>query len=337
LKKRRIVLIDYYNLFIRNWQVCPLTDENEEHFGAVVGSLNSIKSFIKKTNPTDVFVITDGENAALRRKMMMKEYKANRKKEWARGACRAYDFLNEQDQKDNWTFQKRRLDEYLSVLPIKTISIPYLEADDVIAQISNVMNNEETQIVIYSSDADYQQLINENVFCYNPITKKLLNEEKFFKKHGIPPYNYIYLKCIQGDASDNVTGIKGIGPKTLIKMVPEIVDTRIDSIQDFLEICQHAIDSGSKVYTKSMLNKFKLLIENESKLQLNYNIMQLSDVDISQQSKDLINRVIEEDVTPFSKTKLRAMFYNDGMYNNVKYLTDWSTMFSKLTLYGRNK
>ena len=73
MKKRRIILIDYYNLFIRNWQVCPLTNENEEHFGAVVGSLNSIKSFIKKTNPTDVFVVIDGENSALRRKMMMKE------------------------------------------------------------------------------------------------------------------------------------------------------------------------------------------------------------------------------------------------------------------------
>lgn len=330
--KRRIVLIDYYNLFIRNFQVCPLTNENEEHFGAVIGSLNSIKSFITKTNPTDVYVITDGEKAALRRKMMLKEYKANRKKEWSRGACRAYDFLNEQDQKDNWSFQKKRLDQYLDVLPIKTIAIPYLEADDVIAQISNTMNNEETQIVIYSSDADYQQLINENVYCYNPITKKLLNKDKFFEKHGILPNNYIYLKCIQGDNSDNVTGIKGIGPKTLLKMVPELAERKIESVSEFLDICQHAINSGNKTYSKSMLNKFKLVLDSVDKIQLNYNIMQLSDVDISQQSRDLINRVINEDVNKFSKSNLRTMFYEDKMFNNLKYFTDWSIIFSKLSL-----
>ena len=62
--KQRIVLIDYYNLFIRNFMVCPLTNDNGEHFGAVAGSLRSIKSFIDKTSPTEIYAVTDGPNSA---------------------------------------------------------------------------------------------------------------------------------------------------------------------------------------------------------------------------------------------------------------------------------
>ena len=313
----------------------PLQNENGEHHGAVSGSLNSLKSIINKINPTEVYIVSDGENSALRRKLMLKEYKGNRKKEWKRGSCKAYDFLNEKEQRDNWSQQKKRVIDYFSIMPFKMIAIPYLEADDIIAEIANKHNNKDTQFVIYSTDADYHQIINDNVVCYSPITKKLWTKESFFEKHAMIPDNYIYLKIVQGDTSDNIQGIRGIGAKTLLKMIPKLKDEKIQSVDEFIDICQHAIDSGSKTYTKSMINKFKLIIDNKKQLQLNYNVMQLSDVNISIQSIDIIDKKVESNINNFNKMKLRFMFKEDGMYSHLKYFGDWSRILTKIVLFGR--
>jgi len=335
--KRRILLVDFYNLFIRNFQAVSLTNENGEHAGAVVGSLRSLKSIITKINPTDVYVLSDGPNSALRRKMMLKEYKGNRKKEWKKGACRAYDFLNEQEQKDNWSMQKQRVFDYLDNLPIKFMDIPYVEADDIIAEIANTKANENTQMFIYSSDADYHQLIDPNIVCFNPITKKLWTEDTFFDKHGMIPDNYIYLKTIQGDASDNVIGIKGIGAKTFMKMFPELAETKIENLDELFDLCQHAVDSKAKKHTPSTIKKFESILESKEQLRINYNVMQLSEVDISQQSRDLISNLWDRDINKFNKMQLKRMFYEDGFHSLNRQFLDWSKVFMKIALYGSKK
>jgi len=101
INKKKILLIDYYNLFIRNFVVVPITNEDGEHFGGCFGFLKSMKSAIDMFNPDVVYVISDGPQAALRRKLIDKNYKADRKKEFKRGIIKAYDFLNEQEYQDN--------------------------------------------------------------------------------------------------------------------------------------------------------------------------------------------------------------------------------------------
>lgn len=329
--KRLILLVDFYNLFIRSFLVVPIQNEDGEHFGGVFGSLQSLKSAIDGLNPSEVYVISDGPNAALRRKKMCSDYKANRTREWHRGAVRAFDFLSEQEQSESFGMQVKRLREYFEVLPIKTIQIPYVEADDIIAEIAN-RSTDDTHCLIYSTDSDYKQLISERISCYNPITKKLMTQSAFFEKHGFLADNYIYLKMMAGDASDNVSGLKGIGEKTFVKLFPDVKDKPVKDLDELLEVARHSLDAGAAVFTPSVLAKYRLLLDSEEHLKLNWNLMQLQDVNISQQSRDSIQNLMAAQPNQFNRMRLRQMFLVDKLYGHVKYFDVWTRVFVNLAM-----
>ena len=333
--KRRILLVDFYNLFIRGFQACPSTNQDGEHVGALVGTIRGLRGIIDKIKPTDVYIVSDGENSALRRKMKLKDYKGGRRKEWTRGACRAFDFLNEADQKTNWKWQKARVWDYINTLPVKTIEVPYVEADDIIAQIVNKYGDRDHQMVIFSTDGDYHQLITKNVVCYNPITKKLWTEKTFKEKHGIMPYNHIYIKVIDGDKSDNVIGVKGVGPKTVLKLFPQLKDTPMESMDELFVHSQHAVDSVAKKLTPSVLGHYKSIIEGEERLRVNYDIMQLSEADIPLQTCDVIDQLWEDEPNEFKRLQLQRMIHSDGLHSLGHQFSNISRAFSRLVLLKR--
>lgn len=334
--KNKILILDFYNVFIRNFHANPKMNANGEHFGAVVGFLGQLKYAIDRLNPSEVYVISDGPHSSLRRKMKNPDYKANRTKDWKRGSIRAYDFLNEKEQIENYGKQIKRLKEYLRVLPIKYMSIPYVEADDVIAHISNTV--EDTEVVIYSSDKDYLQLIDGETVCYNPATKKIVTKEIFNQQHGFDPDKYIYLKITNGDKSDNVSGIGGVGEKTFLKMYPNIDDAELNNVDDFLELTRHSIESGANNFTKGILKKLNLVMESEERLHENWNLCQLKNADISLQSKDQIRELIyEKSPNKFDKRKLKFMFIQDMIEEHIIYFNDWSRVFTGLVLRGKEK
>jgi 5'-3' exonuclease len=94
-----------------------------------------------------------------------------------------------------------------------------LEADDLIASITQNQKNAEKQIVIVSSDKDLFQLLGPNISMFNPFTKRMTTNKSFTKEYGIPPEKWGLVKAVGGCASDNVAGINGIGEKTAIKWI----------------------------------------------------------------------------------------------------------------------
>jgi len=328
--KNKILLVDFFNLFIRNFAVLPITNDNGEHFGGTFGFLRCLKSAIDEFKPTSVYIISDGPNSALRRKMVDPNYKSSRKKEWKRGVVKAYDFLDENEQKDNFSMQIKRLNEYLEILPVKTLSIPYVEADDLIAEIVNTMPS-DTSAIIYSTDADFKQLVNDRVVCYNPMAKQLTSKETFFEKHGYRADNYIYFKVVDGDKSDDLPGIKGIGKKTFIKLFPQMAEEHINSIDEVLDFSRHVVESKSKIYSKSIKAKHGDILASEDLVRKNYQLMQLRNVDISIQSKDVCGDIQTDNPNRFNRFKLRMMFVQDKLNGHVKYFDEWSRVFSTLS------
>jgi len=327
--KNRILLIDFYNLYIRNFLIVPVTNDDGEHMGGVFGFLRSLKAAVDQFKPTEVYIVSDGPQSGLRRKEIEPNYKASRKKVWKKGSVKAYDFLNEQDQKDNFSIQIKRLYEYLDILPVKIISMPYIEADDIIAEIVNTMPS-DTGAVIYSTDADYKQLINDQIVCYNPMAKQLTTKDNFFDKHGFRADNYIYFKVIDGDKSDDLPGVNGIGKKTFLKLFPQVVDEHIDSLDDLLDISKHVVGSRSKTFTKAIKNRHKDVLDAEDLVRKNYILMQLNDVNISLQSKDICKKLQLEKPNTFNRFRLRSMFIQDKLNNHIKYFGEWSRVFSGL-------
>ena len=325
--KKRYLLVDYFNLFIRMFMIVPTTNENGEHFGGTFGFLRGLKSAVSLLNPTDVIVICDGPNSGLRRRLVSKDYKAHRKTEWVRGKIGSYDFLNEQEQKDSFNYQINRVNEYLETLPVKTMSIPYVEADDIIAEIVNTCNDE---CIIYSTDGDFKQLINERVSCYNPIAKILLTEKSFIEKNGFKAENHIFFKMIIGDKSDGIPGVNGIGPKTFLKLFPIVREEIFEGPDDLIQYSDFIVGSSSKEHTKSIKSKHKMILDNEELLRKNWDLMQLQEANISIQSKDLIRALLEKQPNKFNKIKLRMMFLQDKLQSNVKSFDEWSGTFSRL-------
>jgi len=332
----RILLVDFYNLYIRNFLIVPVTNEDGEHMGGVFGFLRSLKSAVDKFKVTEVYIVSDGPHAALRRKMIDPNYKASRKKPWKRGIVKAYDFLNEQEQNDNFGMQIAKLNQYLAILPVKTLSLPYVEADDLIAEIVNTLRDDQDAI-IYSSDADYKQLVKRNVVCYNPMAKQLTSEKSFFEKFGMRADNYIYFKCFDGDKSDDLPGVPGIGNKTFLKLFPQVAERHIDSLDEFFEFARHAIGSTSKTYTKAMKNRYRDILDHEELIRKNYKLMQLNDANISLHSKDICEKLVNTSPNEFNRFKLRSMFLQDKLSAHVKYFDEWSRVFSGLMVKGGKK
>ena len=133
--------------------------------------------------------------------------------------------------------------EILDAMGIKYLEIDNYEADDIIGTVSKMIDDNNYYIgTIISSDKDLLQLIS------NDIEVKLLkqqdyilyDEEKFKKEYGLHPIKIIDLKGLQGDPSDNIPGVKGIGEKTALKLIQEYgsiegIYANIDSVKGKLK------------------------------------------------------------------------------------------------------
>lgn len=333
-KNKRILLFDGFNTYIRSFQVIPIANDDGNHFGGVFGFIRSVKSAVDMFNPSEVIIAWDGPQSGLKRKLLFKEYKANRHGQpWKKGLVRAFDFLSEEQQKENFGMQLKRIKEYVDFLPVKTLTLPYIEADDIIADLVNMAKEAGQECIIYSSDADYQQLISPNVSCYNPITKKLMTEDEFEKKHGFSPRNFVFIKAIKGDNSDNIPGVKGLGEKTAVKLLR--FDTKIyNSIEEILEECASILNGNTKGYTKSQLAKYQLLLDNAELLKRNYALMQLQDVDVSIQSKDIIRKFKDDKPNEFNSFKLKMMLIEDRMGQQLRNFDSLSRTFNGLRFYS---
>ncbi len=116
-------------------------------------------------------------------------------------------------------------------------------------------------------------------------------------------------------------------------MFPELVDTKINSLQELYDLAQHKLDGNTKL-TPGVVKKYQKILDGKEMLQVNYNVMQLNDVDISLQSKDIIRALWERKPNTFGKLNMKRMLYQDGLHSMNNRFDDWSRAFLKLALIG---
>ena len=162
--------------------------------------LTSIKKYVNLFQTTDIYIAWDSrrdrDSVNHRREILGEEYKGNRDKEKSAEAFKNVDHI----------------DRITSSLGIKNLYPNTLEADDIIAWLSNVRYKNEKAIII-STDKDMLQLISENVHVYNPIKDEHIDLQNFNDIVGIERELFVSYKAIMGDKSDHISGIPGAGPK----------------------------------------------------------------------------------------------------------------------------
>jgi DNA polymerase-1 len=121
---------------------------------------------------------------------------------------------------------------------IPTIKMDGFEADDLIATYSHRLSQNGYTVKIISNDKDLTQLIDENVYMFDPVKKKEIKFEDVFEKFGVSPSEMIYFQALVGDACDNIPGAKGIGPVAAARLIEKYhtIDNMYENIGEILPI-----------------------------------------------------------------------------------------------------
>ena len=239
MKKRTLVLIDGHALLFRAYYGIPyLTSPDGRMVNAVYGFTSTILSVIAELSPTHIAVSFDMEGPTFR-KEEFEAYKANRSV-----------------PPDDLIPQFELAHEMTRALNVPIFEKKGFEADDVIGTLAEQAKKKKyVKTMIVTGDRDSFQLIeDEKVLVYVPGRRskpsKVYGEEEVVDSMGIRADQMVDLKGLAGDASDNIPGIKGIGPKTAVSLI-----TKFGSIEEIYEAFDRGDVDGE--IGKAMLVKLK--------------------------------------------------------------------------------
>jgi DNA polymerase-1 len=320
----KVLIVDGLNQYIRAFCTSPVTNDDGLHIGGITGFFLTIGYAIKQIKPTRVIIVFDGKGGSQRRRKVYSEYKNNRKP--GSDLKRSEYLQTDEDIAASMVRQMQRLGQYLTTLPVTVMIMDNVEADDVIAYTTKLVKDQNGQTFIMSTDRDFLQLVCDTVHVWSPTKKKLYFKNDILEEYGISAENFLLYRAITGDKSDNLPKVNGIGANTLIKKYPMVqTDTEI-SIDMLFDHCKNNLDN------KVLSN----ILKEEKMVRMNYQLMQLKDVDISGNTKLKILNLFESHTTPFVKPEFMKLLIEDKATNAIKNLDNWCfDVFNQLSIYAR--
>ncbi|RHP11052.1 DNA polymerase I [Dorea sp. AF36-15AT] len=206
----KIVLIDGHSILNRAFYGVPdLTNADGLHTNAVYGFLNIMFKILDQEKPEYLTVAFDVHAPTFRHEMF-EEYKGTRK-----------------PMAEELRQQVPVIKEVLQAMGVKIIEKAGLEADDILGTISRMSERRGLEVSVISGDRDLLQLATEHVKIRIPKTKKGQTEiedyyaEDVLNVYQVTPTEFIDLKALMGDTSDNIPGLPGVGEKTATKIITE--------------------------------------------------------------------------------------------------------------------
>ena len=216
---KRLVLIDGKSVFYRGYYAMgALSLADGTPTGGVYGFAAIAMEIVRKLSPTKVVVAWDSKTSTARRKAIFADYKAGRIKPG-----------------DDFYTQIPLLKELIIELGWNFVEIDNFEADDIIGTLSRqadeVLDDSgkcEWETFIISSDLDMLQIVDENTHMWRIIKGfseiQQIDVAEIEAKYGILKTQFLDLKALKGDASDNIPGVPGVGEKTAAKLLSEYGD-----------------------------------------------------------------------------------------------------------------
>lgn len=276
--KIRTLLIDgQWNLKRNFYKRRDLKTSTGHLCGGSFGFIDSLRAVSQKVLPDRIVVMWDGFHSGKFRYEIYPPYKANRNKDWEKTdkAVATDGLYNPQDlERVEFLKQKIQIQNYLDELYIRQVEVDFIEADDLIAQYILRSENDDEEIIIYSRDKDYLQLISDKVSIVTSDSAFMLNKREYESKNGHTIDNELLFKCFEGDSSDKIEGVKGINRETLIKYFPNIAKEKYlysrlveESLEakktKKLKIYDKIIDAQNILYRNARLMNLKKPFLNE--------------------------------------------------------------------------
>ena len=317
----RFLLIDGLNLFFRNFAMMNMVNPDGVHIGGLGGFFRSLGAEIRRIDPTQVYVVFDGVGSSNNRKNIVPEYKSGRD---LQRITNWEVFDNHEEEDDSKVDQIVRIIQYLKTLPVKTVSIDKVEADDIIAHLSRILpKDKKDKAFIVSSDKDFIQLVSDNVFLYRPMEKEYYTKQTVYDKYKMSPKNFILYKTLLGDNSDKIRGVKGLGEKGLMKKFPELQNSSL-TLKDIVQISESKFKEHV-VYAR--------IVQGIDELEKNYKVMDLSNPMIDERDKEYLKEVVNSKELNYIPDQFVAMYHQDQLGGMIRNVDFWvKDVFAKLVI-----
>jgi DNA polymerase-1 len=206
MEKKRFLILDGNSILFRAFYALPpLKNKKGIYTNAVYGFLSMMYKLLDEYKPDYIVTAFDPKKPTFRHEKY-KEYKAGRAK-----------------APNELVMQFGLIRDVLDLHGIKHMEIEGYEADDVAGTLSKFAAGQGVEVYMVTSDRDYLQLVDQDVYVL--ITKKgVTNTVKYTRElmdeeYGMTPEQFIDLKALMGDSSDNIPGVKGVGQKTGMKLI----------------------------------------------------------------------------------------------------------------------
>lgn len=301
-KRKRVVIIDQLNLFFRSYIVNPSISTNGYPIGGLKGTIGSLQKICRESKPDQIIFCWDGPGGSVKRKQILKEYKAGRSPIRLNREIR---HLSPEEEEENKIWQQTRLVEYFNSMPVIQLMYSGTEADDVISYVSSLECYQDWEKVIISSDKDFFQLLDDNTLLYRPVQKEILNKKSLLEKFGIHPNNFALARAIVGDPSDNLDGVGQVGLKTVSKRFPFLSEERSVTLDELLRYCAKSLETKKIKAYENVLEKKEIVARN-------YKMMQLYVPMLTIDAKKDIRHIVENAESFFNKTEIIKLMNEDG-------------------------
>lgn len=227
-QRKKLAIIDGKSVFYRGYYAMPGLSMNDgTPTGGVYGFAVMALEVVKRLNPDYVCVAWDKPKTNIRRRLKLyPEYKAGRKPAPA-DFYEQIPLLHELLESFDWPLYE--LDDY--------------EADDIMGTLAVQATAQDIETILITSDLDMLQLIDLHVNVY-ALKKGLSNielyhPESFTEKYGLLPKQFLDLKALKGDSSDNIPGVPGIGEKGAIDLLKQF--HTLDGVYDNLALVKDSV------------------------------------------------------------------------------------------------
>ena len=270
----KVYLVDGSSYIFRAfYAVAPLTNSAGFPTNALYGYTRMLRKLLEQANSGHVAVVFDPGGKTFRHELYP-EYKANRTE------C-----------PEELSVQMPYFRELTAALGIPVLEQAGYEADDVIGALTHRLALANIETVLVSGDKDLMQLVGEHISMWDTMKDKRYGVAEVQAKFGVPPSKVVEVLALMGDSSDNIPGLKGVGPKTATQLIEKYgdIETLMAKREDLLG--DSSIRSRKKVYAaleaeQDILRLSRKLVEIDGSTPLvfeqNGNSVTLADLDDSE-------------------------------------------------------
>jgi DNA polymerase-1 len=181
----------------------PLTTSAGLPTNAIHGVASMLEKLFRVRRPSHAAAAFDMPGPTFRNEMFP-EYKANRQEP-------------DPDLQEQFPYIRRLVE----AMAIRAFGDPRYEADDILATIAKRLSAAGHEIVIVTGDKDLMQCVTDKVTLFDPVRELRVGIPEVIAKFGVPPTAVVDVQALMGDSTDNIPGVRGIGPKTATALIQE--------------------------------------------------------------------------------------------------------------------